>query len=92
MPRISKNKENKIIEQILYLLYQKFPKQIFTSEIAQEIARDEEYIKKILLDMEKKELVIKILKNSEGINYLKRIRWRISNKAYDIYKKYNNIQ
>ncbi len=89
MPRISKEKENKIIEQILYLLYYNFPKQIYTSDIAREIARDEEYVKRILLDMEKKDLIVKILKNSEGINYLKRIRWRISNKAYEFYKKHN---
>jgi len=89
MPRISKEKENKIIEQILYLLYYNFPKQIYTSDIAREIARDEEFIKRILLDMEKKDLIVKILKNPEGIDYLKRMRWRISNKAYEIYKKYN---
>lgn len=89
MPGISKEKENKIIEQIVFLLYSKFPKQIFTSEIAKEIARDEEYIKKILLKMEKDNLVVKIAKSPEGINYLRRLRWRISNKAYDIYKSYN---
>lgn len=89
MPRISKEKENKIIEQIAFLLYSKFPKQIFTSEIAREIARDEEYVKKLLFEMEKNKLVVKINKNPEGINYLRRLRWRISNKAYDIYKSYN---
>ena len=89
MPRISNEKENKIIEQIVFLLYSKFPKQIFTSYIAREIARDEEFTKKLLFDMEKKGLVVKILKNPEGVNYLRRIRWRISNKAYDIYKNYN---
>lgn len=91
MPRISKEKEDKIIEQIVFLLYSKFPKQIFTADIAKEIARDEEFTKRLLLDMEKKDLVVKISKNPEGINYLKRIRWRISNKAYDVYKKYNNL-
>ncbi len=89
MPKISKEKENKIIEQILFLLYSKFPQLIFTSDIAKEIARDEEFTKKILTEMEKKDLVTKVSKNPEGINYIKRSRWRISNKAYDIYKKYN---
>jgi len=88
MPSISSEKMEKISEQILLHLFSLFPKQIFTSEIAQELARDEEFIKKLLLDLEKKDLVTKITKNSEGVPYLRRIRWRISNKAYGLYQKY----
>lgn len=89
MPTISKEKQDKIKEQLLYFLYSVFPKQLFTSDIAKELARDEEFVKTILEDLEKKELVVKIVKNSEGINYTRRARWRISNKAYEIY---NNSQ
>lgn len=87
MPKISKQKIEKISEQILSHLYSIFPKQIFTSDIARELARDEEFIKKILQDLMKNELVIKIDKNQQGFQYTKRLRWRISNKAYNIYKK-----
>jgi predicted transcriptional regulator with HTH domain len=85
MPPISKEKQNKIKEQILYYLYSQFPKQPFTSDIARELARDEEFIKRILLEINKDLLIVKIEKNSKGIRYLQRIRWRISNKAYKIY-------
>lgn len=88
MPKISEQKIEKISEQILSYLFQIFPKQIFTSDIAKEIARDEEFTKELLKKLEKKELVIKISKNSQGFQYLRRLRWRISNKAYNIYKKY----
>jgi len=47
--KISNEKKEKISEQILNLLYLINPKLIFTSHIAKEIARDEEFIKKILL-------------------------------------------
>ncbi len=87
MPSISKEKKEKIQEQILSFLYGSFPKQIFTSDISHELARDEEFIKKLILDLEKKQLVTRVSKNSEGIEYTRRIRWRISNKAYEIYKK-----
>jgi len=87
MPKISDQKIEKISEQILYYLYSIFPKQVFTSDIAKELARDEEFIKRLLVDLEKKELVIKIDKNSQGFQYSRRQRWRISNKAYQIYKK-----
>ena len=88
MPKISDQKIEKISEQILFHLYSIFPKQIFTSDIAKEIARDEEFIKKLLEKLEKKELVIKIDKNSQGFQYSRRQRWRISNKAHEIYKKH----
>lgn len=87
MPRISKGKKERIQEQILQFLFQIFPKQVFTSDIAVEIARDEEFIKVLLQDLEKRELVVKVDKNPEGINYLKRARWRISNKIYDLYSQ-----
>jgi predicted transcriptional regulator len=88
MPKISKQKIEKISEQILYYLYSVFPKQVFTSDIAKELARDEEFIKKLLIDLEKRELVTKIEKNPQGFSYSQRKRWRISNKAHTIYKKH----
>ena len=89
MPQISKQKTDKITEQVLYYLFQQSPKQLFTSDIAKEIARDEEFIKKLMLEMLKKELVVKIDKNSSGDQYKKRLRWRLSNKVYDIYRQQN---
>jgi predicted transcriptional regulator with HTH domain len=88
MPKISQQKIEKISEQILSHLFSIFPKQIFTSEIAKELARDEEFTKKLLKDLEKKELVIKINKNPQGSQYSRRKRWRISNKAHKIYKQH----
>ena len=85
MPRISKEKRDKVQEQILYFLYSIFPKQVFTVDVAREIARDEEFIKNMMLELEKNDLVVKIDKNSEGAKYGRRLRWRISNKAYEIY-------
>ena len=87
MPKISSQKIEKISEQVLLFLYSEFPRQIFTSKVAEELARDEEFIKKILIDLEKKGLVIKIDKNSLGYQYSRRLRWRISNKAHQMYKK-----
>ena len=86
MPKISDQKIEKISEQIIYHLYSIFPKQIFTSDIAKELARDEEFTKKLLINLEKKELVIKINKNPQGFQYSRRQRWRISNKAHEIYR------
>ncbi len=83
--KISQEKKDRITEQIISFLYQKFPEQPFTAEIAREIARDEEFIKRILFNLKEKDLVISILKNKQGESFSRRIRWRLTNKVYDIY-------
>ena len=84
--KISDKKKDRISEQILAFLYSISPKSDFTFHIAQEIARDEEFIKKLLSDLKKKNLVVEINKNSKGEQYLKRSRWRLSGAAYSVYK------
>ena len=88
MPPISSEKRSKIKEQILFYLYQIFPKQVFTAEIARETARDEEFIKVLLGEMFKDNLVVKINKNPKGVKYLIRLRWRLSSQAHEAYSKH----
>jgi hypothetical protein len=85
--RISKEKQDKIKEAILSFLFNNSPKSFFTSEIASELARDEEFTKLLLLELQKKGFVVCVDKGSNGIKYSKRQRWRISSKIYDTYKK-----
>ena len=85
--KISKQKREKISEQILAYLYSINPRPVFTSHIAREIARDEEFVKSLLQDLKSKKLVIEIRKNPQGVDYIRRSRWKLSDKAYEIYKK-----
>ncbi|MFH1307226.1 MAG: hypothetical protein ABIH72_00040 [archaeon] len=85
--RLSNEKRDKISEQVLSYLYHEFPNLKFTAEIAREIARDEEFIKALLLDLKDKGLVVSVKKNPKGVFYSRRIRWKLSNKAYDAYKQ-----
>ncbi len=89
--KISKKKEEKILEQILAYLYSINPKPIFTSKIAEEVIRDEEYIKKLLLNLKQKGLVKEIKKNPKGIPYLRRSRWKLTEKTFNIYKSKQNM-
>lgn len=86
--RISNQKKEKIYEQILAFLYSISPKSVFISNISKEIARDEEFVKSLILDLNKKNLVVEIKKNPKGKSYLKRSRWKLSDEAYKIYKQY----
>ncbi len=83
---ISEKNKQKISEQILAYLYSVNPKAVFTVQIARELARDEEFIKKLLISLKKKNFVSEIKKNPKGTPYLKRVRWRLSDKAYEVYK------
>lgn len=84
---ISKEKREKISEQILAYLFLTNPKPLFTFHIAKEIARDEEFVKKLLKEMKKKGLILEITKNPKGKEYIKRSRWKLSEKTYIFYKQ-----
>ena len=88
--RLSKEKRDRISEQILSLLYDSFPKQWFGAEISKELARDEEFIKTLLLNLMDKGLLITIKKNSKGILFIRRARWQLSPKAFIAYKSRSN--
>ena len=90
MPLISKQKKDKISEQILHYLFSISPSSEFTINIAKEIARDEEFTKFLIQDLQKKNLVIEINKNPKGKIYIKRQRWRLSNQVYEAYKNHQN--
>lgn len=83
---ISDKNKQKISEQVLAYLYSISPRAVFTVQIAREIIRDEEFVKHLLINLKKKGLVIEIRKNSRGIPYIKRRRWKLSDQAYKAYK------
>ena len=83
--RLSQEKIKKISEQVLAHLYHSFPQQLFTAEIARELARDEEFIKRLLFDLKDRGFVVTIKKNKKGIDFVRRIKWQLSTKAYEAY-------
>lgn len=92
MPKISQKKKDKISEQILHYLFNISPIAVHTNNIAEEIARDEEFTKDILTELKSKGLVAEIKKNSDGVDYLRRQRWRLSNDAFSVYKNQTSSQ
>lgn len=88
--KISDKKKEKIFEQILVVLYSSSPKALFTSQIAYEVARDEEFMKGLLVELKSNKFVVEIKKNPKGIYYIRRSRWRLSDETYKTYKKLSN--
>ena len=83
--KIGKDKKEKILEQILLTLYHEFPKSLFTSEIANKTARDEEFVKSLMFKLKEKGLVVAIKQNPKGVLYSRRICWRLSKQAHQSY-------
>ena len=92
MPPISQTKKDKIAEQILHHLFSVSPQALFTSQVAQEIARDEEFTRSLLNELKSKGLVAEVVKNSDGTDYLRRRRWRLSSPAFAAYFKQQTPQ
>ena len=88
MPIISDKNKQKIKEQILLVLYENNLRPLFTSSIASELERDEEFILYLLNDLNSGGFVKKITKNSDGKIYLARKRWLLHPK---VYKEYNRL-
>lgn len=92
MPQISQKKKDKISEQILHYLFSLSPEAVFTNRIAQEIARDEEFTKILLLRMKNKGMLSEVVKSPQGIDYKKRQRWCLSKKAFEAYSGYQSYK
>ena len=83
--RLSKEKRDRIAEQVLSFLYHSFPNAQFTASISKEMARDEEFIKNMLFELKDKNLVMAVKKNEDGKDFVRRIRWQLSAPAYQAY-------
>ena len=83
--RLSKEKRDRIAEQVLSFLYHSFPNAQFTASISKEMARDEEFIKNLMFELKDKNLVMAVKKNEKGKEFVRRIRWQLSPKAYQAY-------
>ena len=89
MSKLSDKKIQKIQEDILSVLFQKDPHAVFANTIAEEIARDNEFVLSLLNDLHKKGLVTVVDKSNRGGSYLKRKRWTLSKSAYKAYNQLN---
>lgn len=81
MSKISKGKADRIKENILQHLFDESPKSLFTYQIAEEQARDKEFILKLLLELEKRKLIRQTQKD-----FTRKRKWTLTDGAYSAYK------
>ena len=86
MVKLSQKTIQLLKDDIISILYENSLAARFTNEIALELRRDNEFTKKILLELKKEGFVEEIKKNNKGYQYLARIKWRIPPKVLKAYE------
>ncbi len=86
MVKLSQKTTQLLKDDIISILYENPLAARFTNEIALELRRDNEFTKKILLELKKEGFVEEVKKNSKGYQYLARIKWRIPPKVLKAYE------
>ncbi len=84
MSKISDKLIEKIKEEVLRTLYDSYPEFKYTYQVSEVLLRDDQFILKLLKDMQKTNLVSSF-EETEGKN-IKR-KWSLSNEAYKKYKE-----
>jgi len=84
MSKISENKKELLQREILGILYQNYPKMLFTNELSELMIRDDEFILDLLKDLKKRNLV-KCLENGRS-GKVKR-KWGMGKEIHQKYKK-----
>jgi len=89
MVRLSKKTIQLLKDDIISILYDRSLEALFTNEIAREIRRDNEFTKKLLLELKKESLIEQVKKNKKGQEYLTHTKWRI---PFKVLKAFNDKQ
>ncbi|MBI2109739.1 hypothetical protein HYT58_01040 [Candidatus Woesearchaeota archaeon] len=87
MSKLSENTRKKIKEQIISNVFEHSPKALFTSELASMLARDEEFIKRLLIELKEQGILEPVSKNPKGKQLLSRRRWRLTEAALKAVEK-----
>ena len=87
MYRISEANFKRIAESALGVLYEKFPLPLSTTQVAAELARDNEFVLKVMLFLEKKGYAVRVGKGKLG-DLSRTVKWKISKQARETYEKH----
>lgn len=86
MSRLSQNIINLLKDDIVNILYENSLKPLFTNEIAVIIRRDNEFTKRLLIELKNLGIIEDIKINNRKRSYLLRKKWRISNNVLKNYE------
>ncbi len=86
MSRVSQKTFNKVAEDVVYILNDNYPLAFSARYLSDQIARDNEFVSKILVFLKQNGLVEQVDFGKKG-RYEKWVKWRVSNDARQKYQK-----
>lgn len=87
MSRVSKKTFDKVAEDALAVLYDNYPAAVSTRIVAGEMARDKQFVARVLEFLRGKGFVEKWTKSKGGEDYERWMKWRLTKQAYDKYSE-----
>ncbi len=86
MVKLAKRTVDLLKDDVVNILYENALKPLFTNEIAMLLRRDNEFTKRLLLDLKGMGLVEEVKLNKRKKQYIRRIRWKIEK---EVLKKFD---
>ena len=80
MPFISERTKHRIAEMVLGLLLDRYPMPLTTREVADELVRDKEFVKKIL-EMLRGQGLVRTFAKKTGASYSRWLKWSLTDEA-----------
>ena len=84
MSNISREKKDKLKEEILRIIYENYPGFLYTYQVAESLIRDDEFVLSLLKELKSNELLT-CIEETTG-NNIKR-KWGLKKEVYEKYKE-----
>jgi len=86
MSKLSQDSIKTVKANIIRLLYDEYPKSLSATAIGKYEARDKQFVLRLLLELEKDNLIKTIKKTNQGKPFLKKQKWTLTDKYFNFYK------
>jgi hypothetical protein len=84
MSKLSKDKKEKLKEEVIRIIYENYPHFLYTYQIAESLIRDDEFVLSLLKELKENNLIT-CLEETSGEN-IKR-KWGLVKEVYEKYKE-----
>jgi len=78
LSRISQRTFGKVAESALAFLNERYPEAVTCREVAEELARDNEFVAKVLFFLKEKGLAMQVTASPRGRDYVRWTKWTLT--------------
>jgi predicted transcriptional regulator len=85
MSKLSQKTFDRVCENILSVLYERYPIPVSALELSEELARDNEFVSRVLVYLQGRKLVERVETGKSGEPYEKWVKWKLSKNVKNSY-------